>query len=319
MDLPADTSKCAGGRSSFFVRGDGTLQACHISGVPLGNLYDEASASLFGRSGAAQFENPSSLPEGTLCRARNCSCFLAYSLRNDIPALRRFGDGLHVRVPDRRRAIFLDVDGTLADAHGLIPPAHASLLRQLAPFFRIFLATALPYTVARRRCANVWALLDGGVFAEGADIRIFNEWHRHCIPLPNQALTMLPPERPGQHRKDCRIEGMLSKVTLLGIQPDETTLSALRSKGCRVIREGGVTGIVAESATKRNGALHICGILHIPEEDVVAAGNSDNDADLLAGFTCSLATPEASAAAQKAAKRIAPLTALLELCLPKVK
>ena len=84
---PADTAKCCAGQRAFFIKGNGDIFACNISGIKLGNLYKE----------------PSSFPPPprcyAICRARYCRCYLAYVNRTDIPELDRFGAGRFCRAP----------------------------------------------------------------------------------------------------------------------------------------------------------------------------------------------------------------------------
>lgn len=53
------------------MNADGDLFACNISKIKIGNLYQQ------------QLSSPA-------CMARQCHCYLAYHLRQDIPALSQF-------------------------------------------------------------------------------------------------------------------------------------------------------------------------------------------------------------------------------------
>ncbi len=77
---PADTKQCLAGRKSIFMNADGDIFACNISNTKLGNLYQNIL-----------------LP--TQCTAKECSCYLAYFHRTDIPELDVFGDNKIFRVP----------------------------------------------------------------------------------------------------------------------------------------------------------------------------------------------------------------------------
>ncbi|HDT0228259.1 TPA: radical SAM protein [Escherichia coli] len=68
---PANVEFCIGGKKSVFMNADGDLFACNISKIKIGNLYQQ------------QLSSPA-------CMARQCHCYLAYHLRQDIPALSQF-------------------------------------------------------------------------------------------------------------------------------------------------------------------------------------------------------------------------------------
>src|SRR5699024_2710138 len=65
---PANVEFCLGGKQSVFMNADGDLFACNISKIKIGNLYQQ------------QLSTPA-------CMSRHCHCYLAYHLREDIPAL----------------------------------------------------------------------------------------------------------------------------------------------------------------------------------------------------------------------------------------
>lgn len=68
---PANVEFCLGGKKSVFMNADGDLFACNISKIKIGNLYQQ------------QLSSPA-------CMSRHCHCYLAYHLREDIPALSQF-------------------------------------------------------------------------------------------------------------------------------------------------------------------------------------------------------------------------------------
>lgn len=69
----ADPTLCLGGKRRIFVDDQGIVYCCNISKVRIGNLY----------SGEWQERR---------CRAKACSCYLAYSHRTDIEEVTRWGD-----------------------------------------------------------------------------------------------------------------------------------------------------------------------------------------------------------------------------------
>lgn len=75
--------RCAAGRDSLFVRGDGSVSRCHFVDPVIGNLYvDELDALLGERA----------------CPVRNCGCFIGYVHLDRLGLRPRFGAGLAARM-----------------------------------------------------------------------------------------------------------------------------------------------------------------------------------------------------------------------------
>lgn len=331
---PADAQRCVGGRDAFFVEGNGDFFACNISGIRLGNLFageGERDSRILGASprmtgehsmpgsgnigfaAADRSDRAGRIPE-KICRAKDCHCFLAYVNRVDLAALDIFGEGRCFRLPDRKRAVFFDVDGTLTDATGHIPEIHVRTLAGLAATHRLFLATALPYAHARRKCRAVWEFIEGGVFAEGSDLRLFEEDFHQTIPLEEGLLPKLP---SGIRYHACRENGRLHKITArLASEKDVSGFRRGIAESCaatadrrpgwafRWILEDRTLGIVAAEATKPAGIRSLCARLNMPVSAVIAVGNSDNDAEMLSCFPNSVAAAGASPAARNAANTV---------------
>lgn len=81
---PSLGQACAAGRSSIFVRGDGSVSRCHFVEHALGNLYEDPLADLLGE------ERP--------CPQQTCGCFIGYVQLDRLDLRRRFGDGLAARM-----------------------------------------------------------------------------------------------------------------------------------------------------------------------------------------------------------------------------
>jgi len=77
-EIPADFTRCAGGRDSLFVEADGSARACVLSKQVLGSIFDGRLPRLRKNARAA-------------CRSPFCSCYLAYCNRTDLPGLEIFG------------------------------------------------------------------------------------------------------------------------------------------------------------------------------------------------------------------------------------
>ncbi len=75
--------RCAAGRSSLFVRGDGGVSRCHFVDRPLGNLYENPLTQLLG-------DEP--------CPQATCGCFIGYVHLDRLGLRARFADGLAARM-----------------------------------------------------------------------------------------------------------------------------------------------------------------------------------------------------------------------------
>lgn len=288
--LPADCRLCHGGRESIFVDGGGDIYACKISKVRLGNLYQAHTRS------RAEISRP--LPQ--ICQARSCNCYLAYANRTELQALVLSKEAIFYRRPHMGKAIFFDIDGTLTDQTGTIPPENIAAVRKLAEAQMIFLATSLPYEYARKTCADIWDYVAGGAFAEGADLRIFAKGYAKIIPLAEAARAIVP--------KDCgyicyREKGVLYKIAV-------TNGTVLPCEEFTVICDE-VTGIVAKKAGKLNGIRDLCAELGLLAAAVTVVGNGENDVLMLQHFEHSIAVPAAVPAAQNAARRICRIAEIM--------
>lgn len=75
MHFKADIEKCIGGKNAVFIKANGDYYSCHISKEKMGNIYETPDRT----------EIKELLKSHTAsCRARECSCYLAYRLREDI-------------------------------------------------------------------------------------------------------------------------------------------------------------------------------------------------------------------------------------------
>lgn len=273
----ADLKVCRAGDESLYVDGKGDVYACNISRGRMGNVYDGEVLRLSQR----------------VCKAKACSCYLAYSNRTDIGALDWFGGNRPFRIPVRLsgKAWFFDVDGTLAGSDGVVPEARQDAVRRLAGTSEVYLATSLPYREARRICGPLWDCLSGGVFAEGADIRIFDSGYRRIVPLGD----IIPIIASGRVR-EYREGGVLYKLTISGTdhRPDDFP-------EFHAVYEDDRLGITGRETGKLNGIREICAEKGVREQDVVVVGNSRNDIGMLKAFTHSVAVADGSEEAKKAA------------------
>ncbi|MEY8337762.1 STM4011 family radical SAM protein [Lachnospiraceae bacterium 62-35] len=169
--VPAEIRQCAG---RLFVEGDGKMHTCNISPILESNWYHLCQSGKL-------FPSPQ-------CRRKACTCYLAYGGRRDFMNYILFGPYPLFRIPQRPKAVFLDIDGTLIpentsfskaktpfsspdkSCHTIPPLTEAGLNALFREHTLLFFATSLPYTEAIKRCASVRHLFCGGIFAGGAHL-----------------------------------------------------------------------------------------------------------------------------------------------------
>ena len=296
----ADMNRCSGGRQSLLVRGDGQCLACHISGVKLGNLYTGDW-----REQGAQ----------TNCRAKRCHCQLAYSNRVDIPELAFFDTHPAFRQPifdgcKQLEAIFIDLDGTMTDSVGELRRRLCSALPLLTKQYRLYLATQRPYPSAKRICGEFIQYFDGGVFADGGEVRVSCE-QSVLVPLAldEKAVDALV-DTASQMHMQVRLwqrQGQLYKITLLNksrcsVAPDKFQALQQLAPGCRLALDGSMVSVVAERAGKWSGMLLIGKHMGFGPETMAYLGNSANDVAIFERVACSIAVVDAEPEALAAAK-----------------
>lgn len=269
----AEVRSCCAGVESLFVAAEGDVFACNRSKVRLGNIYDQ-----------------NALDQAT-CKARSCDCFLAYVHRKDLACANIFEEGRFFRVPKGISidTIFFDIDGTLTNADGCIDESAVEAVGILAQKQQIYLATALPYTYALRKCKSIRQYLSGGVFANGADVRHFANGYRHTTQMQPLDLHI---------SNNIKIltytdKGKLFKLAITGKQElvDKLYQQLLKeqSEKYHIILEDGVVSLTDKSATKFSGVLHLCNELNVQHNTVMVVGNGENDIDMLKHFHHSVA------------------------------
>lgn len=284
IPVPGDSSHCKG---RLFVEGNGAVRTCNIGPVLKTNWYELDAA----------------LPE-PVCRRKLCSCYLAYGGRRDFMNQILFGPYPLFRVPRRPKAVFLDIDGTLIPAGtDSVPARTAKLLTTLVKTqgSLLFFATSLPYEEAMKRCRDIRHLFGGGIFAGGAHILFAGGSHpadsrEFCesyISLPEECMTYLEPQRKRFRFRilTCRKNACVYKLTLRrsahmpwSKREAETLFSLLPEafqKTLRYFTEANCLQIVDAKASKANGVRTLCRWLNLPLSDIAAAGDSEEDREML--------------------------------------
>lgn len=193
VPVPADISQC---RGRLFVEGNGRLRICNI-----GPLLEEGwedicrkageknDGLLSGFHGTIWEKGEKDIFPSPKCGRKRCSCYLAYGGRENDWNRLLFGKYPLYRIPQRPKAVFLDIEGTLLpdagldrnpvtggglkqSARNLQRTVPAMILAGLEGLYRegipLFFATTLPLKDARKRCRKIWHLFNGGIFAGGA-------------------------------------------------------------------------------------------------------------------------------------------------------
>jgi len=296
--VPAEPGACG---QRLFVEGDGKLRRCNISRVLAGNWYDPDTWETVFK------EADGGVQDGLFrCGKKNCSCYLAYGGRNEVMNRVMFGPYPLFRIPERPKAVFLDIDGTLVPkGKEYIPKRFITDIQILAAQgCRMFFATSLPYSSARKKCGEVWHLFRGGVFAGGGHVvlELEGEKRERFFPVEKTWLPVLERMKGKYHFRilpygggDC---GGLYKITLLrprhmAWKEDEAEAlmeECRKEGGCgkvipwdkiRCFAEGRCLQIVHAQASKGEGVKQICRWLKISAKEAAAAGDSSEDKGML--------------------------------------
>ncbi len=281
-------------QNRFFVEGDGRYRACNISS-PMGK-------------GWYQQENQLSNPN-IQCRQKFCSCYLAYGGRQDFMNSVLFGPYPVFRIPRRPKAVFLDIDETLIpEKGGRVSNLVAEDLAALAKSGETYLlfATTLPYQEAIHRCRKLCHLFHGGIFSAGAHMRLegsvvldtgekAGKKEAFCFFDGAKLLPFFEQQKRNYHFRILVYQkgSDIYKISLIRSArmpwpPDQAqavfqyALENSSVKGLRFFTEGHCMQILAKQANKANGAGILCKWLGISRDDVAAAGNSEEDQELLA-------------------------------------
>lgn len=278
----SDPGKCTG---RLFVESNGRLRACCIAPASLGNWYGQFNAD--------------AAPK---CSRKTCSCYLAYGGQDDYMNRILFGDFPLFRIPRRPKAVFFDIQGTLLpDGSSKIPRrtelSLTALTRENIP---LFFATTLPYEDAARRCAKIWHLFDGGIFAGGAHLLLENSLKKkeEFLTFSVEILPWLHSmQKEWQFRiliyrdKKARSKESVYKITLLRPRqrpwlPHETdalwtALPARLRQPLRQFTEGRCLQIVSKDSDKGSGVRTFCKWLKISPSEAAAAGDGTEDIPML--------------------------------------
>lgn len=269
MSHKSDIDKCGAGRDGIFVDYKGDMYPCNVNRCKIGNIYGDAESKLD-------------------CTSPYCNCYMAFSNRNDLPLLNVFSVPKQLRIIKRndKQIYFLDVDGTIVSSDGKITDENIEIIKNLSLAGYIFLNTALPFHLAYLRCKRVWDYIHGGVFSNGSDLRIFEYKYKRIIPMDPVILTLL-------NDNNIRLFPSYDKAALhkVLVRYNRKSIKNILSKeGTRYNISYDKSSVIITdiSASKLKGALFICRFFNISHDNVMVAGNSENDDEMLSYFKNSI-------------------------------
>ncbi|MBR4083217.1 MAG: STM4011 family radical SAM protein [Lachnospiraceae bacterium] len=281
----AQAAQCKGCQGkALFVHSNGDVTPCNISRKRLGNIYQ-----------SYDLEPPLEIKG---CGQRECSCYLAYSNRMDMPEMVCYGKYPAFRVATVPQAMFLDVDGTLIkEGCESIDEQVVKQLAHWSQYAGIYLATSLPLVHALKKCHAIKPFLSGGVFANGGMVCLFQEKKTWITSIEQEVVqTVLQLLRA--HSVKVRIyeqDGKVYKITGTGRKLSQT-YDVLREKlavnadnaKLTLVLEGKYLEITGREANKLTGVQRICEYYGYEKDKVLAAGDSENDKDMLDFFPMSV-------------------------------
>ena len=234
------------------------------------------------------------------------------------------------------RLVASDVDGTLLDHHGMLPPHRAAAARRLVDAgIPLVLATGKLWTSVRRLVDELGldgphiacngsvvfdgagrvlarTLLDGAVADEVvSELRARRLVHAvylddgtlvtDRIDPAHDVLPLLGEPLPTVGGIDGR--GVLKVLAILPPEA-EGDLRTVAADTSRVQRTGPrFLEWNASTADKATGLAHVAGMLDIPLAEVLAVGDAENDVPMLRAACLGVAVADASPAARAAADR----------------
>lgn len=277
----ADAAFCADNR---FVESDGTMHPCNLSRQNLGNFYNMHDASPL-----------------ISCARKECSCYLAYCNRME-PELISFLPYPAFRIPVYPKAVFIDVDGTLIPkGETKIPDRYVRWLGHLKNYSDIYLATSLPYEIARKKAHAVWKFLCGGVFANGARNIIRRPAMDEAVLIDTGWLAQAREKgaKHGFRLYTYQKEDGIYKVTLVyrrGVLPqklsgeymDEIAYELGIPETCQLLAEQNCIQVTRKGTSKLAGVQNICQKMGYDRQRTSTIGDSENDIPMLEYFPLSI-------------------------------
>ena len=254
-----------------------------------------------------------------LCTRRECSCFLSYCNRNEEQLL-FFQPYPAFRIPTYPKAIFFDIDGTLIpEGQKKIPEQYRKGLSKFVNDGKIYLATSLPYEIAKQRTREIWNMVAGGVFANGSRCVIKECDNQNTVwdEIAPMNIAWLEQAKQKSKQYGYRVHQYkkgqeIYKITLAfhkGRQQeleDSDFIKGLAedlqvSEECQFLQEENCIQLTKKGTGKLEGVLRICERMGYKKQEVMVVGNSENDIPMLTYFPFSVAAKGSSEKVKKCA------------------
>ncbi len=296
----ADVTRC---KDTILVDGTGMCYPCNICKNSVGNIYETSFSEVF-------------LAKGKMnaCGRKECDCYIAYSNRSEIEELVFFHPYPAFRIPNYKKAVFFDVDGTLVyEGEHEISERRAEWLRRLSKHSEIFLATSLPYEEAMRKMKPVASVIRGGVFASGGRLRITgvqeedSDWE-HVESMDERVLDGVSELqkkydfRVRVYRQGEKVYKIVLRAKTKEIQKAVIEKMAKIRDFCHIITEDNKVEITATGASKLAGVRWVCEKLEISLDDIAVFGNAEADLEMMRAVPFSVAAAGSCEAVKEVAK-----------------
>ena len=277
-----------------FVEANGTMRRCNICPQQVGNFYTDVTEK--------KLIQQEDFGKTQLCTRKECSCFLSYCNQNPEELL-FFQPYPAFRIPSYPKAIFLDIDGTLIpEGEKRIPENYVRGLFRLAKHSKLYFATSLPYEIARQRTREIWRIMDGGVFANGGRcvLRKNKEREKNWDEIEAMDRSWIEKAKEKSYEYGYTLHTYckgkeIYKVTLVFSSKYETEIKKEKNQKilveelgipetCQFLLEENCFQITKKGTGKLEGVLKICEKMGYKKQDVMVAGDSENDIPMLQYF-----------------------------------
>lgn len=264
---------------SYFVHADGRVSGCNLCHNVLFSIYDKDRMQKAG--------------EKQGCSIKNCSCYLSYNNLH-MDELVFFEPYPMFRIPDYKKALFFDIDGTLIfRGEKTLRSRVRRLLWYLAGHTRMYLATSLPVEAARQVLGAEWKLFLGGAFGNGGCVLAADGFCK-TSGLEADLLCRIRAfaKRRGYPLYFYRWKEVTYKATMFArrkrIDMEELRNELKLPKDYQLLIEDGCIQVTGASAGKKQGVFCLISHLGLQKEEVLFFGDSENDEETMQAlpFSC---------------------------------
>jgi HAD superfamily hydrolase (TIGR01484 family) len=301
----ADETLCVAGKTHFFVNHTGTVSACNLSRIKLGNLDDLLKNGI---------ENKT-----TRCASKTCECFLAYSTRKDY-SMRGTLKTLRIPSADKIKMVFFDLDGTLLDKNGLLSAEKLATLRKMhANSIHLGIATSRPYQSLKlmlRRYPAIWKMLAGVVCSDGAEVLCFNSKTQWLTAIDAEiaanAFQYMSDLILSPHKIYKTHQGDIYKILLKNSVSKSEIILLCEKFGFKYAIDEKNIGLTHQKCSKTTGIKKLASLVNYADDEIMVVGNGDSDLDMLNYFKHSIAVSDAKPEAKEAANYILDFSQIAE-------